>query len=129
MIKKEWIWMNQLNKNKMNTNKLIAEFMGGVMHEGLMSLPNDNNLYNIDCQLQYHTSWDWLMPVVDKIEKELEEEFRVVMLEDECSIYQKTEDQKLQSSFECVAEIFATSKIEATYDAVVDFIKQAIENE
>jgi hypothetical protein len=110
----------------MEDNKLIAEFMGHTFADfdlgGLHYLIDGNYVEYIS--LQYHTSWDWLMPVVDKIEKELEEEFRVVMLEDECSIYQKTEDQKLQSSFECVAEIFATSKIEATYDAVVEFIKQ-----
>ena len=35
-------------------NKLIAEFMHG----------DGGRLHN----LQYHTSWDWLKPVVDKIE-------------------------------------------------------------
>ena len=45
----------------MNDNKLIAEFMGvGKLHEAQSS-----NQWN-----QYHTSWDWLMPVVDKIEIE-----------------------------------------------------------
>ncbi len=45
----------------MNNNKLIAEFMGvGKLHEAQSS-----NQWN-----QYHTSWDWLMPVVDKIEIE-----------------------------------------------------------
>ena len=41
----------------MDNNKLIAEFMGvGKLHEAQSS-----NQWN-----QYHTSWDWLMPVVDK---------------------------------------------------------------
>ena len=44
-----------------NDNKLIAEFMGvGKLHEAQSS-----NQWN-----QYHTSWDWLMPVVEKIEIE-----------------------------------------------------------
>ena len=49
-------------------NKLIAEFMGFKEHEGSYYLP----LYNggdwvPDVELEYHTSWDWLMPVVIKI--------------------------------------------------------------
>ena len=45
----------------MNENKLIAEFMGvGKLHEAQSS-----NQWN-----QYHTSWDWLMPVVEKIEND-----------------------------------------------------------
>ena len=63
------------------------------------------------------------MPVVDKIEADLEEEFRVVILEHECSIHQKTKDQKLQIEFQCVVERFGVSKIDATYKAVVEFIK------
>jgi|TARA_R100000081_G_scaffold60010_1_gene29908 hypothetical protein len=113
----------------MKDNKLIAEFMG--------LRTNSYGDYNIDkdvmgfdmivCSLadtKFHESWDWLMPVVEKIEAELEEEFRVVTLEHECSIHQKTEDQKLQDAFQCVAQKFGTSKIEATYNAVVEFIKQ-----
>ena len=50
------------------TNKLIAEFMGLKEHEGSYYLP----LYNggdwvPDVELDYHISWDWLMPVVIKI--------------------------------------------------------------
>jgi hypothetical protein len=122
----------------MENNKLIAEFMGAVgtpkynptewdvYITGCLDVDSDDekaqHFYTPD-EMKYHTSWDWLMPVVEKIEEELEEEFRVVILEHECSIHQKTEDKKLQSSFECVVEAFSTSKIEATYNAVVQFIK------
>ena len=46
-------------------NKLIAEFMGVVFHD------DENQYYNADGlhignTLQYHTSWDWLMPVIEK---------------------------------------------------------------
>ena len=40
----------------MENNKLIAEFMG-VKYPMLKG-----------SDLQYHTSWDWLMPVIRKIE-------------------------------------------------------------
>ena len=38
----------------MKDNKLIAEFMEV---DGFLSLS----------QMEYHTSWDWLMPVIEKI--------------------------------------------------------------
>ena len=42
MIKKEWLWINNLNKNKMENNKLIAEFMGLQFSKGEYYRP----LYN-----------------------------------------------------------------------------------
>tara|TARA_S200002703_G_scaffold1563_1_gene2710 strand:+ start:535 stop:861 length:327 start_codon:yes stop_codon:yes gene_type:complete len=46
-------------------NKLIAEFMGLVVSD------RDNytsELHtNVDADLKYHTSWDWLMPVISKV--------------------------------------------------------------
>ena len=53
-------------------NKLIAEFMGFKEN----STTSVTVLYNeVSCEvldetkLSYHTSWDWLMPVVEKIEQ------------------------------------------------------------
>ena len=54
------------------TNKLIAEFMGiesfkdslASLHQGKISV--DVDLYE---QAQYHNSWDWLMPVLEKVEQ------------------------------------------------------------
>ena len=107
----------------MKENKLIAEFMGVNVGE-YTSYPEESPTQYVVGDLKYDISWDWLMPVVEKIEAELEEEFRVVILEHECSIHQKTEDNKLQIKFQCVVERFETSKIKATYEAVVEFIKQ-----
>ena len=53
----------------MESNKLIAEFMGldsfkdslASLHQGKINV--DVDVYE---QAQYHTSWDWLMPVVIK---------------------------------------------------------------
>ena len=55
----------------MKDNKLIAEFMGGqrvLPDEDVYNMPTHNNLcYGVN-ELQYDTSWDWLIPVVRKIE-------------------------------------------------------------
>ena len=56
-------------KIDMNNNKLIAEFMGletpdGCYFEHLTKKGNRKLTHHI--LLNYHTSWDWLMPVVEK---------------------------------------------------------------
>lgn len=71
----------------MKDNKLIAEFMGGILSSvpNLINLPQTVGEANLLCvkgserllngtysvhrlnELKYHTSWDWLMPVVKKI--------------------------------------------------------------
>lgn len=67
----------------MENNRLIAEFMGGTINssETLIDIGNTINcgksIYNRNGAMQvglwpindlrYHESWDWLMPVVNKI--------------------------------------------------------------
>lgn len=54
-------------------NKLIAEFMGYTLDdENLESfrIMNNNKIeYILATNMKYHSSWDWLMPVVSKITK------------------------------------------------------------
>jgi hypothetical protein len=58
----------------MKTNQIIAEFMG-VNVITLDDVRKNKNPYfssadgYLKDNLKYHTSWDWLMPVVDKIEQ------------------------------------------------------------
>ena len=48
------------------SNKLIAEFMQ-FEHNGDTLLNYVNGNPNLDIEpLEYHTSWDWLMPVVNE---------------------------------------------------------------
>lgn len=49
----------------MKDNKLIAEFMG-IRYEENKNSHESSWAYYEDCELEYHTSWDWLMPVVEK---------------------------------------------------------------
>jgi hypothetical protein len=48
----------------MMKNKRIAEFMGYTFVNGVYESPKDE--FHID-EMLYDTSWDWLMPVVEKI--------------------------------------------------------------
>jgi hypothetical protein len=92
----------------MKENKLIAEFMGweeiykdASQLDYKFAKPNEI-IYrrNID-DLKYHSSWDWLMPVVKKVISK-DYEFRVF------------EELKLQ---------LWRVDIDAIYKAVVEFIK------
>jgi hypothetical protein len=68
MIKKEWLWINDLNKNKMDNNKLIAEFMGLSIKEGVSYYTDQDDMFFMgveveepylpfdeDCQTHTHT--------------------------------------------------------------------------
>ena len=96
----------------MNNNKLIAEFMGvkplvlggSIEYEmyGVLDCIEDGvneKHYFIDDEMRFHESWDWLIPVVNKIE--IENEGVPLQLLD-CSLY---------------------SEIDEVYQAVVEFIK------
>jgi len=109
----------------MKENKLIAEFMGlpfkmrdkeTKLYYKVCEIPYplqrehlESNYEEIN--LKYHKSWDWLMPVVEKIE---DMGCEVVMTNAECTI----------SGNDCYVESIGKSRREATYNAVVEFINQ-----
>lgn len=56
-------------ENTTESNRLIAEFMElEKYHPSALEYIHNKVIYSSD-QLRYHTSWDWLMPVVGKISK------------------------------------------------------------
>lgn len=74
------------------TNMAIAEYMGAEMLDessGLLNpslcllmihpLKNANKEYVSITELQYLSSWEWLMPVVEKISKERYKSFPIVI--------------------------------------------------
>ncbi len=105
-------------------NKLIAEFMG--MNHGdpndnsvmIQMTPQGNEVVPID-SMKYHCSWDWLMPVVVKIESD--ERYDVDILQYGTRI---TDNQK--EIVNNIADMSFDKKIEHTYDAVVKFIKNTL---
>ena len=88
----------------MEDNKLIAEYMGYESYKfrGHTMFVFEENNHRADIDLHYHTSSDWLDPVVQKIEKYLWDNQGKIGYFDEC----------LQSNDD-----------EVRYQAVVDFIK------
>ena len=87
----------------MKDNKLIADFWGMVLgDDGTMYYDDAENLFppTPTDKLKFHESWDWLMPVVDKVEQVNE------------GVPSELWNVSLYSYHEEV------------YDAVVEFIKQ-----
>ena len=99
----------------MTDNKLIAKFMGWTPCDS-----NDNTMYanpqdksdawSTD-EMRFHESWDWLMPVVQKIES-LGYVFTIQG--------GKAEYGEMISETRC---FIAEDKLSSTYKAVVEFIK------
>ena len=102
-----------LNTHTMNDNKLISEFMGitGEYNEDekVVYLDSDidgKGIYAFS-DMKYHTSWDWLMPVLRNISVTAE-------------LYELPEDSNL---IEDITNGLVSIDIEMTFEAVVEFIK------
>jgi hypothetical protein len=97
----------------MKENKLIAEFMEvhEIMHDGYSEYDFDDNTLDVvaENELKYHTSWDWLMPVVEKIET--------------ISGKLPTHIGNIPNDEDWESNNFLSTNIEETYKAVVEFIK------
>jgi hypothetical protein len=56
--------------NVIENNKLLVEFMGLIKNkpDTILYYNPETQTYRREDELQFHTSWDWIMQVVDKIE-------------------------------------------------------------
>ena len=114
------------------SNRLIADFMGWKI--------NYENP-NIDTTMKHHTEWNWLMPIVEKIEdldlsewmykwEDLEDGMRynfegisIEIQNKRCWIYINLALDPMRTINEKTFNKEYNSKIEATYAAVVEFIE------
>ena len=88
----------------MKENKLIAEFMGIKNSNGIVFQDANTKEFH---PIKYHSSWDWLMPVVE-------------------NILNKSDDDELIERFYEIQNVIPNR--EATYQAVVEFINQYNKN-
>lgn len=100
-------------------NKLIAHFMGNEVDGNRMLV------YPRWLIMQYHTSWDWLMPVVEKIENGCGNPYSVEIDKYSCGVrYVHIFNGKKVQFFEAAD----SSKIETVWKTVVAFIQWYNEN-
>ena len=122
--------------NSQDNNKLIAEFM----HPEMVDFdPNNNDgieiSYNMLAKmaivtkqyglLKYHELWDWLMPVVEKIENMEDIKFAVIITQNVCSIKYSDIRATTYKPIVSIASDYSgdNTKLSNTYKAIVKFIK------
>ena len=103
-------------------NRILAEFMGFTplnkehtvfsSNDFLYEREQENNWFDRD--LKFHTSWDWLMPVVEKIESLGYDAFIN-------GLYCRITDSGL-SDFE-IESLEVACKIEAVFSSCIEFAK------
>jgi len=94
----------------MKYNKLIAEFMGYRLFGTKCRKPNlEYNLNKDIAPMQFDTSWDWLIPVVEKC---LEKHNNLIDGRD-----------VIDTSYSSIAQALQVVSLKETYKAVVEFIK------
>lgn len=96
-----------MNTEILEGNKTIAEFMG-------YANPHDNT----GVLLKYHSSWDWLMPVKDKIDSIDNHEYDVIIWRSDCHI-----NNRIELLFESSILKGNKTLIETVWGCIVEFIK------
>ena len=123
----------------MNTenNKIIAEFMGESKQPyefpkfGKIDTNGDWKDIFFDNQLKFHSDWNWLMEVVEKIERlEDLERFEITNHSVNITYYQSKENKFIlnlnhrnNGLYLMGGENTVNTKIQAVYKACLEFIK------
>ena len=106
--------------NIIENNKLIAEFMD-FQPTSLGWFDNEEHLINVEKDntfdnLKFHKDWNWLMEVVERIESM---DFVLNIRQGHVSIVNNSGKTPFYTGSDLVEE----SKIEAVYNACIEFIK------
>lgn len=114
--------MNNTLTNEVEGNVLITEFMN-VSHcradQGSFYYINDDAYLAED--LKYHSSFDWLMPVVEKIKDySPDHEIEITMGKTFCRIFARDLDD---GSYLYGIDSTEDKPIDAVYNAIIQFIK------
>jgi hypothetical protein len=98
-------------------NKLIAEFMGWDI-QSPTTIPTNLHLSNLELdnaevmELKFNTSWDWLMPVIEK-----------------CLLGEAEQNEEISNTtIKNIYEGIYNQDISFTYKSVIGFIKHYNQN-
>ena len=93
----------------MKDNKVIAEFMGASFNDkGMTRICGKFGLERVSAlNLRYHTSWDWLMPVVVKL------------FDDEYNEFDGADDLSFRLN-----DTLLETNLDSLYSIVVEFINK-----
>jgi hypothetical protein len=95
------------------SNRLIAEFMGYEVNHNKCYSPKYND--GTIAPMQFHKSWDWLMPVVEKIEslgytfeknyQPIDKDWQSLIVKGNDILYQEFDAQSIKASYYVVCEL------------------------
>ena len=107
----------------LENNKLIAEFLGyidnGCSEDGFLIHPVTN--YDVEISgLKYHEDWNWLMQLVEKIESL---GYNIDTMKVDITKYQSSQFCGIYIDGKRIYTNYCETKIEAVYNACVEFIK------
>jgi hypothetical protein len=107
-----------MNEATMDSNKLIAEFMGMETDEnGMYRYTTSVDDYTTDDLSYFEYSWDWLMPVVEKIERlgySFEKNYQPI---------DKDWQSLIVKGYNILFQEFNVDSLKSSYKVVVEFIK------
>jgi len=101
----------------LENNKLIAEFMG-LLKDKNGYYKKDGEILYVLSELDYSSSWDWLMPVVEEIETLSYNKGEVLITVN----HQNYSICEIKTPFKTFG-LLGTKKIQVVYETVIEFIK------
>lgn len=102
-----------MTQEQVEGNKIIAEFMGVPLKSKQITFSNPQIEIEKDRMFRYHSSWDWIMPVIENI----------VLLEESEFNYDAEGMSQLRMSKLQFKALSITNSIDIIFNSVVAFCK------